>query len=597
MNQSHSSDENPHIDEVEVISATSEPNQPEETQRNPIFKRISTANPFYLLSAAFVIHSTGLSIGEGLSLPILLSLIGGYLVLLATIGMAIVHFWKVWDDARSIFLTLVLLMLELSLCFDQSIALKQTEAILGLLGITAGALFVSEFIIRALRIRLPLMYRLPFFLQLSLAMLAALIPMSVGNMENGSLARWAIYGVSALAGLSMLTLIPAIRTSRDRVEFKGCPWIWPFHPWSLFVIVWVCLGFRLYLLTISFDPALELSGIDAYDRMGSIFGGYLLVPMLLGLAWLLVEGALVHRHWFVHAAALALPMICIVLSIYPEHPNLALAGFYREYTQTLGSPVWLATLVCLFFYSMSWWRGLPFSRRCLVVSMLLLSRVTPTTYAWQTIGDVNLAWISAAAVVLSFVGLQRKNSRFLIEAAAWLSLGVGTTSIFAGWELSVLEIQIHLFVLAVVLLSFWFRDETMTEFKVLLVWFFFIASARMVLHSFYGIRPPLFSTSYLLVMAVIAGLLNYVHPKQGFLAAIAFISACAYGSAFTEGGRYLNHQVRWHGLRQFLIGLGLLHIGVITSAWKGGVFKKWLEWADIPGEKSGETMGNGEKNP
>lgn len=593
MNQSHSSDEDPHVDDAGVISPTPELKHPQEPERNPIFKRLSTANPFYLLSAAFVIHSTGLSISEGLPLPVLLSLIGGYLVLLATIGMAIVHFWKVWDDARSIFLVLVFLMLELSLCFDQSIALKETGAILGLLGITAGAIFVSEFIIRALRIRLSLMYRLPFFLQLSLAMLAGLIPMSVGDMENGSLTRWAIYGVSALAGLSMLTLIPAIRTSRDRVEFKGCPWIWPFHPWSLFVIVWACLGFRLYLLTISFDPALELSGIDAYDRMGSIFGGYLLVPMLLGLAWLLVEGALVHRHWFVHAAALSLPILCVGLSVLPWQANLAFASFYSEYTQTFGSPVWLATLACLLFYSLSWCRGLPFSRRCLVVTMLLLSRVTPTTHDWQTTGDVNLIWISLAAVFLSFVGIQRKSSRFLIEAAAWLSLGFRTTNVFVGWELSVLEIQIHLFVLAVVLLSFWFRDEAMQEFKVLLVMFFFIAGARMMLHSFYGIRSPLFSTSYLIVMALIAGLLNYVHPKQGFLAAVAFISACAYGSAFTEGGRYLNQQVRWHGLRQFLIGLGLLHIGVITSAWKGGVFKRWLKWMGVPADEEGEVLSEG----
>ncbi len=580
MNQSHSSDEDPYVDDVEVISAAPDSTQVSEPKRNPILKRLSTANPFYLLSAAFVIHSTGLSINDGLPLPILLSLIGGYLLLLAIIGMGIVHFWKVWDDARSIFLTLVLLMLELSLSFDQALSMKQTGAILGLLGITAGALLIAEFIIRFLRIRLPLIYRIPFFLQLSLAMLAAFIPMSVGDSENGSLTRWAIYGVSMFAGLSMLTLIPAIRTSRERVEFKGCPWIWPYHPWSLFVIVWACLGFRLYLLTISFDPALELSGIDAYERMGSIFGGYLLAPMLLGLAWLLVEGALVHRHWFIQTAALSLPMLCVGLSVHPWQANLAFAGFYLEYTQLFGSPVWLATLACLMFYSMSWWRGLPFSRRCLVTTLLLLSRITPATVDWQTAGDVNLIWITAAAVFLSFVGVQRKNSRFLIEAAAWLSLGFGTTNVLAGWEFSVLEIQIHLFVLAVVVLSIWFQDETMQEFKVLLVLFFIIAGARMTLHSYLGIRPPLFSTSYLLVMTVIAVLLNYVHPKQGFLAVVAFLSACAYGSAFTEGGRYLNQQVRWHGLRQFLIGLVLLHIGVITSAWKGGVFKRWFQWPE-----------------
>jgi len=104
------------------ISHSAEPpeNAPAELEHNSswLSRRLSTENPFYLLSAAFVIHSTGLSIDGGLPLRVLLSLIGGYLLLLVIVGLGIVRFWKVWDDARSIFLILILLMLELSICFD-----------------------------------------------------------------------------------------------------------------------------------------------------------------------------------------------------------------------------------------------------------------------------------------------------------------------------------------------------------------------------------------------------------------------------------------------------------------------------------------------
>ncbi|WP_417848019.1 hypothetical protein [Thalassoglobus sp.] len=574
MQPVHSSDENPSPESrsdspVDIVDSQ------RESERSPFFKRISTENPFYLISAACVIHSTGLSMGEGLPLSVMISLIGGYLLLLAVIGIGIVRFWRVWDDARSIFLTLILLMLELSICFDQSIALHSKSAIVGLVGLTLGAMCLVELILRVLKIRLPWIYRFPFYLQLGLAMLASLIPMAFSNSAESSVVRWAIYGVSGLAGLSMLTLIPAIRTSRDRVEFAGCPWIWPFHPWSLFVIVWVCLGFRLYLLTLSFDPAFELSANAAYAGMGGIFGGYLLVPMLLGMSWLLLEAALVHRHWLIQTFALSLPFVCVGLSVEQRSLNPAMESFLAEYSQHIGAPVWLASLASVLYFAVAWWRGLPFARRGLVVSMLLVSVVNSKRVTFEGVEEINLIWLTATAIFLCLVGYQKQKSRFYIEAAMWMVLGLGSRNYFDGWELSPVEIQFHLVAFAIGIVSLWSKDEAMEEFKVLLVLFMVIASVRMVFHGMIGIRPAGFASGYLLLMAVAAYLLSRIHPKAGFLGTACFVFACAYASAFTEGGRYLNHQVRWDGLRQFLIGLGFLHLGLFASAWKGGVFKRW----------------------
>jgi len=569
-----------------ALQAVEEPQQ----QSSWLSRRLSTENPFYLLSAACVIHSTGFSLDGGLPLQVLLSLIGGYLLLLVIIGLGIVHFWKVWDDARSIFLILILLMLELSICFDQAISQKQAGAAYSLLAITAASLLVAESILRILKIRLPGIYRFPLYLQLSLAMLASLIPMVLSSTDNGMLVRWSIYGVSVLAGLSMLTLVPAIRASRERVEFEGCPWIWPYHPWSLFVIVWSCLGFRLYLLTISFDPVMELSSAAAYAGMGGIFGGYLLVPMLMGISWLLLEAAIAHRHWFMQTLALSLPFGCIALSVQPWNSNSALRGFVAEQTMLLGSPVWMAALLSVLFYFVAWKRRVPFARRCLVVAMLLMCKISPTTNYWETIrwqacDQIHLFWLFAVVGFLTFVGLQRKNSRFLLESTGWLIIGLGARDLFAGWVLSPLEIQFHLFALSLVLLSVWFRDDSMEEFKVLLVWYLVLASGRMVLHSFLGIRPLLVPSADLLFLAMMSALMYYFHKQQGFKATALFVVSCCYASTLTEGGRFLTNEVAWKGMQQFLIGLGLLHLGVLASAWKGGFFNKWISYAGIDPEE------------
>jgi hypothetical protein len=74
-----------------------------------ITRLIYTQNPFYLLSVAFVLHSTRLCYRQGTG-PFdpwpLMALIGGYILLVAATGFVVVRFGKVWDDARSIFLIL-----------------------------------------------------------------------------------------------------------------------------------------------------------------------------------------------------------------------------------------------------------------------------------------------------------------------------------------------------------------------------------------------------------------------------------------------------------------------------------------------------------
>src|SRR5437868_15038825 len=94
--------------------------QPSSALYRQIARLLYTHNPFYLLSVAFVLHSTRLWLNTR-AWPYdpwpLMYIIGGYILLIAIIGFLVIRLGKAWDDARSILLILLLLFVELSLTF------------------------------------------------------------------------------------------------------------------------------------------------------------------------------------------------------------------------------------------------------------------------------------------------------------------------------------------------------------------------------------------------------------------------------------------------------------------------------------------------
>jgi hypothetical protein len=196
-----------------------------------------THNPFYLLSVAFVLHSTRLWLNTR-AWPYdpwpLMYIIGGYILLVALVGGLVVRLGRAWDDARSILLILLLLFVELSLTFDPVLV---ADPRLGLTLLLTGwllAVAVSEGLFWGLRIRMGTLFRLPFHLLLGLLFLYP--PLIVVGLRTETVsAIWRIWAFSPIAGLSLLTLIPAIRRGPDYVRENGTPWRWPAFPWALFV--------------------------------------------------------------------------------------------------------------------------------------------------------------------------------------------------------------------------------------------------------------------------------------------------------------------------------------------------------------------------
>ncbi len=136
--------------------------------------RIYTHNPFYLLSVAFVLHSTRLWLNTH-TWPYdpwpLMGIVGGYILLVAVVGCLVIHLARAWDNARSILFILLLLFVELSLTFDPVLV---PQPRLGLILLVIGwslAVAVSEGLFWVLPIRLPFLFRGPYHLLLALLFL------------------------------------------------------------------------------------------------------------------------------------------------------------------------------------------------------------------------------------------------------------------------------------------------------------------------------------------------------------------------------------------------------------------------------------------
>jgi hypothetical protein len=213
--------------------------------------------------------------------------LAGYTLLLGTTACVMIRLGGIWDDARTILLLIVAMFLAISITFDETLAGNPSLGRACFLGGLIFAVLVSEALLRIIRLRLPLFYRLPYYLILALFFLYPVLLSSwIRDPESATL-QWALFGFSPLAGIAFLALIPAIRRGAGYLAKNGSPWPYPLYPWTLFGLLAVAVCARASYLCVSFHFV---------GKSNTIFGPYFLVPFLLAMEVLLVEAALVSRN-------------------------------------------------------------------------------------------------------------------------------------------------------------------------------------------------------------------------------------------------------------------------------------------------------------
>ena len=257
-----------------------------------VFGWICTSNPFYVLSALLVCLGLWVSFGSQVDASQTWSLLlgmAGYTLLLAVTACLLVRYVGVWDDVRTVMLLVVLMFLATSVTFDEVLARDPKRGVACYLGGLLFAAAVSEGMLRGVRLRLPPLFRAPYYFVLTLFFVYPVALTPLVDRPRSEELSWALFGFSPAAALIFLTLLPAIRRGSGYVHDNGSPWRWAWYPWTLFGVLAFAVPARSALLCWSMHHVPSAGG-EPY-----IFGPYFLVPFGLAIAVVLLEIGLVER--------------------------------------------------------------------------------------------------------------------------------------------------------------------------------------------------------------------------------------------------------------------------------------------------------------
>ncbi|MCP3967102.1 MAG: hypothetical protein GY750_11435 [Lentisphaerae bacterium] len=193
-------------------------------------KMFYTSNPFYLISAGLVLYASTIifntsNIWMETSVPVLM--LSVYTLLLTFTSIFIVKAEQVWEDARSILFTILILFLALSTSMDEK-AIDTTYA----WGWLAGGLGFSVFILAllkfGLKIRLPVLMSSCYVAFLGLFFLyPSLQSHFLTNFEQKWVAHLGIVMFPMVAAIIMLPLLLVAARGRKCFKNNGTPWKWP----------------------------------------------------------------------------------------------------------------------------------------------------------------------------------------------------------------------------------------------------------------------------------------------------------------------------------------------------------------------------------
>jgi hypothetical protein len=416
-----------------------------------LLRWICTSNPFYALSAVLFLAGLRLSVEaqpEAVQSLVLMAGLAAYTLLLAGTAWLLVRFAGVWDDVRTLLLLVVLLFLATSVTFDEALVLNPERGRVYFLAGLLFAIVVSEALLRGLGLKLPVSFRVPYYLALGLFFLYPLLLQPLLADPRGEALQWGLFGFSTAAGLVFLTLLPAIRQTHRRLTPDACPWLWPHYPWALFAILAIAVPGRAMLLCWS----MQLLGSSRPELL--VFGPYFLVPFGLALAVLVLEAGLVSRGSVVLALALTLPVGLAILAGVGHREDQVYQDFLTLFHGRLGCDPLFATLALgAAFYAYATLRRAPGAVDALTAALLVLAVVPPDVLTYPRPRVPALEPLLAAGLLQLAVGLARRNS---VRGFAGLSAMV------AGAILSLPAdgvLLYHLIAAGLLLVGILFRDR------------------------------------------------------------------------------------------------------------------------------------------
>ncbi|HEX5103807.1 MAG TPA: hypothetical protein VFV87_08360 [Pirellulaceae bacterium] len=485
-----------------------------------LVRLLYTQNPFYLIGTLLILVGLQQGLGKepGLATSGLLAVgLAGFTLLLAAIAAVIIRYGKVWDDARTILLVIVLMFFMLSSSLD---VLLLTQPLAGSLVLAAGLTFsigLSQTLLAGLQIHLAPRYRRPYYLMLALLFGWPVVLVWINQFGLAAARPWAVLGFPVLAALSLLTLLPAAATRRRHEPASGTPWIWPFYPWSLFVFLTVGFAIRSWWLTISFEP---VQGQDAYFRP------YFLFPLVLAWSALVLEmGKARHRAGAI-AAGLLLPAAGMLLVFPGAGRSPVEVAFLGRLTHTLAAPAQLAIWSLIGFYLWAWLRNVRAAEGFALVAGLAAAVIGRQTLDLESLTRPQPLVLAAVAGTLLVLAIQRQST--------WRAVAVGAMAAFAfrftgggSWEAAWFW-QWHAPLIGLVAVAAVLNDE-FARFLRELAWRAAPALAAFAAVAYPWILPAVnpMSLAVYLVLLLLASVALWRRQKEVPLLAAAIVTLAA----------------------------------------------------------------------
>ncbi|MCG8653149.1 MAG: hypothetical protein MI861_25135 [Pirellulales bacterium] len=369
-----------------------------------------TQNPFYLISCFLIIDGLLVATAGGdlheRSVWLALSL-AGYTALMSAIVTAVVRWGKVWEDARSIFLVVIISHLALSVSFDLLCLDDWRVAARLLAGCFAFSIASTEFVLRACRVRFPGWYRWAYY---CLLLVFFSVPVLGGYSvaENHlTLARWLGPLFSSLIAAALLMLVPAIRRGRGYVQNNGTPWKWPLFPISAFVVVVVGAAIRSHAIWMSFG---SFAG-----RV--VFEPFLLMPIVFSLFVLAAEMAIhAYRLRALRIVMLLAPLLLLLGLNHHGMTHLAIEGELSRYA---GSAITLALAAIVGFYAYLWIRKVRWAGQASAFALVAVGLGAELPAVLQAYGLMPWMITLTAAAVYAVDCLRNR-----LSDAFWLAFAV-----------------------------------------------------------------------------------------------------------------------------------------------------------------------------
>ena len=536
-------------------------------QGNSFSKLIYNHNPFYLISAGVVLYGVHTSIavepGQWVNYWRIAAVLAVSILLMAIAAFGIVRFGKVWDDARSIFMVIFLLLFALSVSLDELCVLNTNLAISMIVSLFLFAVLISEFLLRSLQIRLPTSFRVPYYLILILTFFYPLV-FSRDAIWHGLVSPMTLLFLFPIAGAVLLmSLLPAIQSGAELVKKNGTPWQWPLYPWAIFVFMAVGLVGRSYLLCEAFDVS---------PGRGTIWSGIFVAPLILAAAVLLLEIGIREGNHLARQFSLVLCALAIPATLTGTVHSQAMLDS-KTIFGLIGSPFWLCAinLVAIYFYA--WSRRIERADVWLGLALVLNIFVQPDSYrlAFTELSSWPIAFLSG---YLLFSALQKNSCWHFVLGSGTVSFGLGVS--VAEWfeaELAWMA-ALHAFLCLILFAGWHFNDRLALQLNAICAGVFAFATSLMLLIGFSQQAPILLVLSEIGVFWLLA-MVGFWFNRDRLLGLSSLLILSQVSSA---GVLLLVSRVQDSGDRRlvyFLVGAAICFAaGIFISSLKAGLSRR-----------------------